>query len=125
MKFGKISKPIFLREDERGIFTELVDFGEWQNLVYGKLKKDFEMGHHYHQYTIVFFNVIKGHVNIKTYNIKTGEKKSDILSTGQSYIFLPEEVRIIRATRDTHYLLMKSHRFDINKPDLIDYKEAF
>lgn len=125
MKYGKLEKPVYRREDDRGIFEEIINFGNWQSLTMGTMKKGAEMGHHYHNHTIVYFFIIAGKALIKTLNIKTKEKKEFILSSNEGYIFLPEEVRIIHYAQETRFLLMKSHRYNHENPDIIEYKKPF
>ena len=88
VKFGKIEKPEFVREDARGVFKEMLSFGDWKNLITGTMKKGAEMGHHYHNHTIVFFMVLEGSVEIKTFNRLTQEIKKDSLTTCLSLIHI-------------------------------------
>lgn len=125
MKYGKISKPIFKRRDKRGDFLEVVNYGRWESLIVGKMKKGTEMGHHYHKYTKVLFYLIKGAAKIKTFNLKTKETKEISLSSGLGYLFKPEEVRIIKYKKASRFLMLKSHAYNFQKPDLIDYQKEF
>ena len=83
------------------------------------------MGHHYHRYTVIYYYLLSGCADIKMLNIKTGGKSEDCLSPGEGYIFRPEEVRVIRYREESSFLMMKSHRYDPEAPDLIDYKDDF
>lgn len=122
MKFGKYEKPIFIRSDSRGTFSELVNFGKWESLISGVMKKGAEMGYHYHQYTILFFYLISGEVDIKTLNLKNKKKLFVSLISGEGYIFRPEEVRVIRYKKKSQFLIMKSHKYEEKDPDLIQYE---
>lgn len=125
MNFGKQKEPIFIRKDSRGEFKELLNSGKWQSLATGTMEKDAAMGYHYHKYTVVYFHLLSGKACIKTFNIETGEKASDMLNAGEGYVFRPEEVRIIKYLERSRFLLMKSHRYDPENPDLIAYNEDF
>lgn len=125
MKFGKQENPVFVRIDQRGQFNELVNSGEWQSLVFGSMKPGAVMGRHYHNHTVIYFYLICGKAKIETLNLKTAKKVSALLDSGQGYIFRPEEVRIINYLESSKFLLMKSHRYDPQNPDLIDYNKDF
>lgn len=123
IKFGKIKKPVFQRIDRRGSFIELINSGQWQAIIYGKMKKKAIMGGHYHQITTVLFWLLTGEAKIKILNLKTNKKSLISLSAGQGYIFRPKEARMIKFLKTGRYLMAKSHRYNPKKPDLIDYAE--
>lgn len=125
MKFGKIKKPAFQRKDKRGVFSEMVNFGNWKNLITGEMEKGAEMGHHYHKFTIVFYYLLSGKAKIETLNLKTKQKKSTVLKPNQGYVFKPEEVRVITYQQKSQFIMMKSHVYNKNSPDLIDYPKDF
>jgi hypothetical protein len=122
MKFGKIDRPEFVREDRRGVFKEMLTFGEWRSLITGSMKKGSEMGHHYHRHTIVYVLLLSGEAEIKTQNTMTQETKKDTLTSGQAYVFRPEENRVISYRSDSEFVLMKSHAYDSKNPDLIELR---
>lgn len=125
MKFGKQEKAVFSRSDKRGKFSELVNYGQWQSLITGKMKKSSSMGFHYHKNTIVYFYLLSGKASVKTLNTRTGKKKRGLLKPGEGYVFRPEEVRVIRYLRDSSFLILKSRRYNHLRPDLIGYKKDF
>lgn len=125
MKYGKINKPIFKRQDKRGDFLEVVNYGQWESLIVGKMKKGAEMGHHYHKYTKVFFYLIKGETEVRTLNLKSKKINKATLFSNMGYLFKPEEVRIIKYKKASRFLMLKSHVYDPQNPDLIDCQEKF
>ncbi len=125
MKFGKQANPVFVRNDHRGEFKELVNFGEWRSLITGSMNAGAVMGRHYHNYTVLYFHLLSGAVEVKTLNRNTGEKVSLHLYPGEGYIFRPEEIRVILYLENSRFLILKSHPYDPQNPDLIEYPEDF
>ncbi len=118
---GLFQGPIFEREDERGTFSELLNTGTWESLVHCRMKSGAVMGNHYHDHTIVLIYLLEGSAEVKTVNIHSGETRETLVETSQGYVFRPEEARMIRYLHASTVLLMKSHRYDPDNPDLIDY----
>jgi len=125
MKFGLIKKPAFERIDDRGRFIELLNQHSWESLIIGNMKNGAEMGHHYHNHTILYFYLLSGVVHIKTLNLKNNKKLEYDLKQGQAFIFKPEEVRVITYKTNSQFIILKSPRYDPNNPDLIDYPKDF
>ena len=123
MKFGKIKQPIYSRSDKRGVFFELISFGKWETLIIGKMKKGAQMGHHYHQKTIVFYYLLSGRVKIITLNLKNNKKCINFLNSHQGYIFRPEEVRIIKYEKNSRFIMLKSKKYNEKQPDLIKFEK--
>ena len=120
--FGLFQGPIFEREDERGTFAELVNTGTWESLVHCQMKAGAVMGNHYHDHTIVLIYLLEGAAEVKTVGVRSGEVRETSVKAFQGYVFRPEEARVIRYLQESTVLLMKSHRYDPDDPDLIDYE---
>ena len=119
--FGLFQGPFFEREDERGTFSELVNTGTWESLVHCRMKTGAMMGNHYHDHTIVLIYLLEGAAEVKTVNVRSGEARETPVTASQGYVFRPEEARVIRYLQESTVLLMKSHRYDPDDPDLVDY----
>lgn len=119
--FGLFNGPIFEREDKRGTFSELVNTGTWESLVHCRMKTGAVMGNHYHDHTIVLIYLLEGAAEVKTVDVRSGEARETPVKASQGYVFRPEEARVIRYLQESTVLLMKSHRYDPDDPDLIDY----
>lgn len=119
--FGLFQGPLFEREDERGTFSELVNTGTWESLVHCRMTAGAVMGNHYHDHTIVLIYLLEGSAEVKTVDVQSGETREAPVTASQGYVFRPGEARLIRYIQDSTVLLMKSHRYDPDDPDLIDY----
>lgn len=120
--FGLVERAVFVREDARGLFTEVVNTGTWESLIVGDMVKGSVIGHHYHAHTTVLYYLMEGAARIVTVNVRTRERRELALQAGQGYVFRPEEARAITHEDDVRFVLMKSQRFDPAAPDLIEYR---
>ncbi len=122
VRFGFVEKPVFVREDERGVFEEVINFGTWESLIYGKMKKNAVMGNHYHAYTILFLYLLEGSAQIITIEVNTKERREKVIRAGQGIVFRPSEARAIKYLEDSQFVIMKSKKYDPDNPDLIPYE---
>ncbi len=121
LSFGVVEQPVFVREDARGTFEELINVGTWESLIHGTMKKGTVMGNHYHAYTVLFFYLLEGSAQIITIEVTTKERHERVIRTGQGFIFRPSEARAIRYLEDSRFIIMKSKKYDPDNPDLIPY----
>jgi quercetin dioxygenase-like cupin family protein len=120
--FGLIERPVFTRRDERGTFDELIATGTWESVIAGTMTKGAEMGHHYHDHTVVTLFLLEGSAHIVTVDVHTAERHEYDIHKGQGFVFRPSEARAIYYVADSRFLLLKSHRYDAAVPDLIAYR---
>jgi len=122
LTFGVVEKPVYVRRDDRGVFEELVNTGRWESVIAGRMAEGAVMGHHYHHHTIVFFFLLEGRSRIITVDVDTKARHEYEIRAGQGFVFRPSEARAIIHREDVRFLMLKSHRFDPQAPDLIDYQ---
>jgi dTDP-4-dehydrorhamnose 3,5-epimerase-like enzyme len=112
-----IITPSFTRTDERGIFRELLNEGNWQSILHGDSVAGAVMGNHYHLQTLVFFFLLSGAAHIITEHIHTGARDDFHLAAMQGVILRTEESHAITFTAASQYLLLKSQVYDPQAPD--------
>lgn len=119
--FGLIERPVYVRRDARGTFEELINTGTWESVIAGRMTQGAVLGHHYHDHTIVCFYLLAGRSEIVTVDVRTKARHQCAIEAGQGFVFRPSEARAIRHLEEVQFLLLKSHRYDPQAPDLIDY----
>ena len=117
----EIQGPLFEREDERGVFRELLSGFPAGNVVCGEMKAGAVMGNHYHRRTRVFFHVLSGGVRISTVNVESGARDAFALAENEGVFLEPGESHAIRFLEDSRFLMMKSEPYDPADPDTIAY----
>ncbi|HEV8585455.1 MAG TPA: hypothetical protein VGT02_10860 [Methylomirabilota bacterium] len=120
--FGLVEAPVFVRDDGRGRFEELLNTGRWESVIHARMGRGAVIGHHYHAHTIVAYFLLEGRARVRTVDVKTGARQEATVTAGQGWIFRPSEARAIEHLEDARFLLLKSHRYDNAAPDLIDYR---
>ncbi len=116
-----ILKPIYTRQDDRGLFQELIRGKTWRTVIVGHMHKDSEMGHHYHLKTLVFFHITNGAATVSTEDIETGERNHLDLAAGQGVLLEPNQAHVIRFQQESDFLMLKSLSYDPKDPDTIKY----
>jgi quercetin dioxygenase-like cupin family protein len=122
MVFGVVERPVYTRRDARGTFDELVNTGQWESVISGRMTKGAVMGHHYHDHTVVAVFLLEGRARVVTIEVGTKARAEHEIGPGQGFVFRPSEARAIHYLEDARFLLLKSHRYDAAAPDLIDYR---
>jgi len=120
--FGLVEAPVFVRNDARGRFEELVNTGRWESVIHSTMARGAVIGHHYHAHTIVAYFLLEGRARVVTIDVNTGVRREQAVGAGQGFVFRPSEARAIEHLDDSRFLLLKSHRYDPAAPDLIDYR---
>jgi len=113
----EIVTPTFNRVDERGTFIEALNSGRWECLIYGRMKKHFTMGNHYHKKTEVFFFVTEGKAKIATVHVESGKRDQFTLAENCGVILKTWESHSIRFLEDSGFIMLKSLRFNADDPD--------
>lgn len=113
--------PRFEREDERGVFREVLTGFPAGTVVCGNMKAGAVMGNHYHRRTRVFFYLLAGRANVRTVEVRTGRKDEFALGENQGVFLEPGESHAIRFLTDSEFLMLKSLPYDAADPDTIAY----
>lgn len=110
-------KPNFIRKDERGIFSEALNEGIWENVAYGKMKRGSVMGNHYHKKTSVYFFITSGSAKIKTIHAKTKKIDSVELNPHEGVLLTPWYSHAILFEKNSSFIMGKSIRYNPKSPD--------
>ena len=114
----RIGKPSFARNDQRGLFVEILNEGPWETIIHGAMNPGGELGKHYHKRTLAFFYLTSGSADVKIRNVASDERWSLVLEAGQGVYFQPYETHVIRFREPTAFVFVKSRRFSADDPDL-------
>jgi dTDP-4-dehydrorhamnose 3,5-epimerase-like enzyme len=107
----------FERNDERGVFREVLNGFEARTLVCGQMKAGAILGNHYHKRTRLFFYLTRGAARVATVHVETGEKDSFDLSANEGVFFEVNESHAIRFTAESEFVMVKSCPYDPADPD--------
>lgn len=113
--------PTFQRRDGRGLFVEALSSGPWETLVFGTMKRDAELGHHYHKHTEVFFCLTKGRAEVAIMHVETRERERLLIEAPQGVRLRVNESHAIRFLEDSDFVMLKSQRYDPNDPDTFSH----
>lgn len=113
----EILKPGFERQDDRGLFREILNSGQWEAMNWAMMKKGSVLGNHYHKKTTVFFYVVNGLTKIRTVNVDTGERDEFSVPEGHGVMLSPMQSHAIHFMEESQVIMLKSHRFDPSDPD--------
>ncbi len=116
MSHDKIS-PSFERNDERGLFQEVLNDGHWENLIRGQMNTGAVIGNHYHKETVVFFYLTKGSARVRTVNVNSGAREDFGLQANQGILLKVNESHAIRFEEQSEFIMLKSLRYDPKNPD--------
>lgn len=110
--------PSFVRRDDRGLFVEVVNEGPWETVIHGSMKAGKAMGDHYHRENKAFFFLTSGSAEVKIRHLIDDSQQRLVLKAGEGIYFLPFEVHTITYLEDADFLLLKSYRYQADKPDI-------
>jgi dTDP-4-dehydrorhamnose 3,5-epimerase-like enzyme len=113
----EIVTAAFERNDERGVFREVLNGFEARTFVCGEMKEGAVLGNHFHKRTRVFFYLTRGAAQISTLNVESGEKDSLCLNENQGVFFEVNESHVVRFTVDSEFVMLKSLAYDPADPD--------
>jgi quercetin dioxygenase-like cupin family protein len=117
-----ILKPVFERNDDRGLFRERLNVGTWESLIDGHMKAGAVMGNHYHKKTLVYFGLSTGSVRVRTVHVDTGARDEFTLKAGEGVILVTDESHAIEFLEDSAFILLKSRRYLPEDPDTYHYE---
>lgn len=114
-------KPVFIREDKRGMFSEALNGSRWENASYGVMKKGSIMGNHYHKKTFVYFFITSGSAKVKTINVKTKKVESVKLKAHEGVLLSPNYSHAIQFTEKSSFIMGKSLAYNSKNPDTYEF----
>ena len=115
----KIEQPSFVREDDRGLFVEIVNGGPWETIIHGSMNKGSDLGNHYHRECRALFYLVDGLAEVRTRFILTGDKiVTNELKAREMVLFRPFETHIVHFLADSDFILLKSYRYEDDQPDI-------
>lgn len=117
-----ILRPIYTREDARGIFQEIIRGSPWLTIIVGQMNTGSQIGQHYHLETLLFFYVMSGAVIVTIENVETSERFHVNLKKKEGILLKPMHAHVIRFIEKTDYLLLKSNSYDPENPDTFPYE---
>jgi quercetin dioxygenase-like cupin family protein len=117
----EILTPSFERTDDRGIFREVLNDGNWEALISGRMNPDAVIGNHYHKKTVIFLYLTSGSVRITTIHVETEDRDVFLLKSGQGVILTVNESHAIRFLEESDFVMLKSLRYDAADPDTYPY----
>jgi quercetin dioxygenase-like cupin family protein len=117
--------PTFQRRDGRGLFVEALNGGPWETLVFGTMKRDAELGHHYHKKTEFFFCLTKGRAEVAILHAETRERERLLIEAPQGVRLRVNESHAIRFLEDSDFIMLKSQRYDPDDHDTFAHPVEF
>lgn len=117
----EIVLPSFERTDERGLFREVLNDGEWQALICGRMSAGAVMGNHFHKKTVIFFYLTTGAARIKTIHVETSARDEFLLSANQGVLLRVNESHAISFLEESEFVMLKSLRYDPTDPDTFPF----
>jgi quercetin dioxygenase-like cupin family protein len=111
----------FERNDERGVFREVLNGFEARTFICGEMKKGAILGNHYHKRTRIFLYLTRGAAQVGTVNVETGERDSFGLKENQGCFFEVNESHAVRFTEDGEFVMLKSLAYDARDPDTFSH----
>jgi dTDP-4-dehydrorhamnose 3,5-epimerase-like enzyme len=113
----EILSPGFERTDERGLFQEVLNDGQWEALLCGSMNANAVIGNHYHKKTVIFIYLTRGSARISTINVETSERDEFSLTANQGVLLHVNESHAINFLEDSEFVMLKSMHYDPNDPD--------
>ena len=113
-----IHKPTFTRQDDRGLFVEVVDEGPWETVIHGTMLAGSQMGNHYHKVNKALFYLVSGSARVTIKRIIDHSTQEIELNAGEGIYFLPYEIHTIYYHTPSDFLLFKSYRYKKESPDI-------
>ncbi|MEI7450652.1 MAG: hypothetical protein WCJ75_13610 [Desulfomonile sp.] len=117
----EILPPTFERNDERGLFQEVLNSGKWEALICGRMKPQTIIGNHYHNKTVVFIYLTEGSARIKTVHVETDDREEFLLKSGQGVVLRTQEAHAIRFVEESAFVMLKSIPYDPADPDTFHF----
>ena len=115
-------KPTYIREDERGLFLEVVNSGQWQTVLFGDMRGGAVIGNHYHKRSRCFVFLTSGAALVEVVEVESGSRSSSRLTTHEGLCLEPNHAHAIRFEEDSTFILLKSEAYSDDDPDTYEYK---
>lgn len=112
-----MSGPLHKRTDRRGSLIEVSKEGYAQcNIL--RMKKGTIWGGHYHKITSELFYVIAGEIELECISLVNAQKSKKMYRQDESFAIMPHTLHRIYVKKDTILVVLYSHVFDEQNPDL-------
>ena len=99
--------PTYIREDDRGVFAEVVNAGPWETVITGNMRGGSVIGNHYHKRTRCFVFLSAGAANVEVVEVDSGSRSSSRLGTNEGLYLEPNHAHAIRFAEDSTFILLK------------------
>ncbi|RMG06808.1 MAG: hypothetical protein D6731_25000 [Planctomycetota bacterium] len=121
----RVHPPTYERRDERGDFVEIVNEGPWETVIHGRMHAGATLGQHYHKECRALFYLVSGRAEVSIVHLAEGGQRSrEVLGPRQGIYLLPYETHKIHFTEESAFVLLKSYRYDPEKPDVYPHPIA-
>ena len=105
----RMVRPGYVREDDRGLFVEILAEGPWETIIHGTMQQGKTMGNHYHRENKAFFYLVNGSATIRVKHLVDNSEDEVVLRGGEGIFFLPFEVHTITYLEKSDFVLLKSY----------------
>ncbi len=113
--------PTFVRQDERGTFTEIVNHGPWHTVITGSMQAGAIMGNHYHKGTRLFLFLTEGSARVDEIAVEDGMRSTCDLPAGTGVYLEPHHAHAIRFLAPSIFILLKSRPYTEDEKDTYPY----
>ena len=117
----EILTPTFERNDERGLFQEVLNDGHWESFICARMNPQAVLGNHYHKKTLIFFYVTRGSARVATVHVESLERDEFFLKANQGVILRTYESHAIHFPEESEIVMLKSCRYDPADPDTFPF----
>ena len=115
---------MYIREDSRGLFVEIVNTGPWETVISGAMRKGAVMGNHYHKRTRCLMFLTSGAARVEVVAVESGSRSSTRIWAREGVYLEPNHAHAIRFDEDSTFILAKSLSYSENDPDTFPYVVA-
>jgi quercetin dioxygenase-like cupin family protein len=112
-----VTKPVFRREDQRGVLIEAINTGSWGAMLIGDMRAGSVVGNHYHEVTSVYVFLVDGLARVELRDVKTGGRSGYDLAAGHGTLLGPGVSHAIRFLEPSRYVMLKSRPYHPDDPD--------
>lgn len=114
-------RPSFRRQDERGLFVEVVSGGPWETVITGTMHAGGVIGNHFHKHTRMLFYLMSGAAKVHVVDIETRATATTALRAENGTFLEKNVAHAIVFEQDSSFLLLKSQRYTESDPDTFPY----
>lgn len=105
---NNLISPYFYFKDDRGCLLGILQNKKLEEVNYIESKKGTKRGDHYHKKTEEVFFIIKGRINVRLIDIKTGRKKEYTVGKGDIFAVRPGTLHTFYVLEDSSWINMLS-----------------